>query len=209
MNVLGNKQIYRKRITPGNIVLTIIICSFSVFMLLSSTGCFSNNKQVENTAYRFASDVSMEDPNIFECEVKHGERSCYDKSLKMDSMGWFPEEGSGRDICVRKDGYVSIIYWNAAELKKVSEGKIRPNQIKGTSFGYDPHLGGEEAILMSHNGYFRTDTKWERRCFDTSKIIEGIQFEEIPILSKMQINEKDVKKYLDLIERVRLKYLLE
>jgi hypothetical protein len=128
-------------------------------------------------------------------------------------MGWFPEEGSGRDICVRKDGYASINYWNAAELKKVSEGKIRPNQMKGTSFGYDPKLGGEEAVLMSHNGsmigYFRTDTKWERRCFDTSKIIEGIQFEEIPILSREQIDEKDVKKYLDLIEKVRLKYLPE
>lgn len=179
MNVLGDKHIYRKQIMPGNLVSTIIICSFSVFMLLSSTGCSLNNKQVENTAYKFASDISMEDSNNFECEVGNGVRIYHDKSLKIGGMGF--EEGSGRYISVQKEGQVGITYLNVAEMNKVSEGNIRLNQTKGTSLTYEPNLGGEEVIGMSYNGsmigYFKTDTKWERRCFDTSIIIEGMQFE--------------------------------
>jgi len=102
-----------------------------VFILLSSTGCSLNNKQVENTAYRFASDISMEDPNNFKCEVGDGERIYHDKSLKIGGMGF--EEGSGRFINVRKDGYVTITYLNVAEMIKVSEGKNRSNQLKGPS----------------------------------------------------------------------------
>lgn len=204
----------------NNLVSTIIISSFSVFMLLSSTGCSLNNKQVENTVYKFAYDVSMEDPNIFECEVKHGERVCHDKSIKIDGMG-FPEEGSGRCISVQKEGNVSIAYWNATEWKKLSEGNISPDQIKGTSLTYEPSLDGEEVIGMYHNGsnisYCRTDTTWERRCFDLSKVVEGINegknedqiFKEMPTLSRKRIDEKEVKKYLDLIERVRSKYLMD
>jgi hypothetical protein len=204
----------------NNLVITIIICSFSVFVLLSSTGCSLNNEQVENAVYRFASDVSMEDPNNFKCEVGYGERRCHDKSLKIDGMG-FPEEGSGRCISVQKEGNVGITYLNAAEWKKLAEGKIRPDQIKGVSLTYEPNLGGEEVIGMYHNGsnisYCRTGTKWERRCFDINKVVEGVNegknegqiLKEIPTLSRKQIDEKEVKKYLDLIERVRLKYPLE
>ena len=193
-------------------LLLLIIC----LLAISTSGCVSQNSCNVDSAYNLASKISEEDPNKFEKLRKTNLIIYHDKSLKVvydGLLGSWPTEGKGRSIETYNNGDLSVREIDGNELAKLALGEIKFSEAKYIGFGYMNNEEEGEKIILINNGsgvsYVRADDKWEKLCYDVSKIETGMEIELIPILSSEKVDEKEVKKFLDLVDKIRKRFSSE
>jgi hypothetical protein len=179
------------------------------------TGCASENLCNVDKAYDFALKVSRQHPNEFANQKGKNSSVYYEKSLTVTNSGLFgfwPTEGKGVFIEIHKDGELSVLEHDCNQMAKLASGEIKASETKGRAFNYMNDKKYGEVIGLSDNGsmvsYTKSNNEWEKKCYDVSKIEGGMQFESIPILSSKKVDEKEVKKFLDLIDKIRNRFPL-
>ncbi len=190
-------------------LLSLIICLF----VISASGCIFNNPCNTGRAHNLASKVSKEGPSKFVKKITEESVIYHEKNLiyAITFLGNFVKEGKGISIEIWNDrDQVAVKEQDSAKTAKLYSGEIKFSEAELTIFGYvNNEEGGEKIGLYNYGSvvfYVNSDDGWIKRCYDPDEFDESQEFELIPFLSSKKVDEKEVKKFLDLVEKIKKKF---
>ena len=225
-----NRTTFKKHI--GKIVLGVLLVTLVVLVIIGGGKMKDNavnllklkairvekEKSLEQEVYEFADSLSRKMPEDF-IKSRAGSNGWiyHDKNLTVSSgllLPGFPESGEGSLVEIHPDGGLSVCYWDHKEMKLIEEGKIDASDMKkGRLFGYANKNGVEAITIFKHRvliNYSKRHNKWMRQNLDADKMEggmdEGMALVEFPVTSETDADKKLVRKYLDLIGRIRKTY---
>lgn len=199
----GIKSMIKKGLA-GLIVDSAIIVGSTIFL----GGCINQNSCQTKGALNLAEKISRTNTSQLIKEQSKNFIVYHSKDLKVEKgfLGYWPQEGNGIFIELYNNGNLNIAEWDCAKMDQLENKEIKPFELTGAGFSYDKDNSNEQ-IFLSDNGslvtYTNSDKGWQKICYDTKKLEEGMELESIPILSKENIDVAEVQKYLDLVDRIR------
>ena len=178
-------------------------------------GCISSGiNPVEQRIYNLASKLATENPDNFEKEHLSDSRVYHDESLNIDTFslpGW-PDEGEGRLILVDNDGRASAFLFKShkGEILTCKWGFMYdPNNDEGKEYEYIALYDENSMIVYNEIGgewervHHISTLGWIEEWKTQDKLGKEINLDDFPALSRENVSEKSVKRYLDLAKHLR------
>jgi hypothetical protein len=178
-------------------------------LALAAYGCTPRQPNPEKEVYGFAGSLCNEKGLEKARSGSHG-WIYHDKSLEVGDnflMPGMPKSGSGRYIRVYPDGDMNAGFWDYEKMKAFSEGN---NALADTNLiGIEYKKDKDEIMLFNKSfiaKYSKKNGRWAKTVYDAAGIKGELKLDRLPVKSETYADEKEVKSYLNLIERLRKSY---